>query len=274
MEGTDDRIETNRAMWDERVPLHVGSDFYDVASFRAGRTSLLPFEIDEVGDVSGRTLLHLQCHFGLDTLSWARLGATVTGLDFSPQAVEAATKLAAEIGAADRAGFVCADVYSAREAVGGRTFDIVYTGHGALCWLPDIERWADVVAASLNPGGFLYLAEFHPVHDIFDWEEVVVAHDYFHDPAGSVDETTGSYVDADAPTVHNTSHEWRHPMGEIISALASRGLKIEFLHERSFTLWQRFTALERRDDRTYDFPAGQPRLPLSYSLKASRPHGH
>src|SRR5436190_4628552 len=112
----DDRIAVNRAMWDERVPLHVGSDFYDVDSFRAGRLSLQPFEIQEVGDVSGRSLLHLQCHFGLDTLSWARLGAAVTGLDFSPQAVEAATALAAEAGLAERAEFVCSDVYETRAA--------------------------------------------------------------------------------------------------------------------------------------------------------------
>src|SRR3954468_12990818 len=116
----DDRIATNREMWDERVQLHVGSDFYDVDSFRAGCLSLQPFEIQEVGDVSGRSLLHLQCHFGLDTLSWARLGAAVTGLDFSPQAVEAATELAAHVGLSDRAEFVCADVYDTRTAIGGR----------------------------------------------------------------------------------------------------------------------------------------------------------
>src|SRR5439155_333090 len=244
--------------WDERVALHAGSDFYDVDSFRAGRSSLQPFEIDEVGDVTGRSLLHLQCHFGLDTMSWARLGANVTGVDFSPPAVEAATKLAAEIGVADQADFVCSDVYDARTAVGQRTYDIVYTGHGALCWLPDITRWAEIVASSLNPGGFLYLAEFHPFAEMLGWEQPVIEYDYFHDPAGLFDDSPGSYVDFDAPTVNNASHEWRHPLGEILTALATRGLRLEFLRERSFTLWQRLPSLELRDDRTYDFPAWGP----------------
>src|SRR5580700_2149331 len=127
-------------MWDERVPIHVAGAFYDVDGFRSGRRQLAlePFEVEEVGDVAGRTLLHLQCHFGLDTLSWARLGARVTGLDFSEPAVTAAGRLAAEIGV--DADFVCADLYDAVTALGHRTFDVVYTGKGALIWLPDIVR--------------------------------------------------------------------------------------------------------------------------------------
>src|SRR3954447_6521687 len=199
----DDRIAANREMWDERVPLHVGSDFYDVDSFRAGTTSLKPFEIEEVGDVNGRTLLHLQCHFGLDTLSWATRGATVTGLDFSPPAVEAATGLARELGLDQRSRFVSANVYDAVGALGGEQFDIVYTGGGALNWLPDLERWAGVVSALLRPGGFLYLCEFHPFTWVFPYrDELVVTNDYFNTGA-QFDDEPGSYTDPGAITLAN-----------------------------------------------------------------------
>jgi 2-polyprenyl-3-methyl-5-hydroxy-6-metoxy-1,4-benzoquinol methylase len=142
--------ELNQAWWDERVPIHVASDFYALDEFLAdpNASGLRRFEIEEVGDVAGRELVHLQCHFGIDTLSWARRGANVTGLDFSAAAVGAATDAAARAGLGDRARFVVADVYDAVEALGRRTFDVVYTGLGALTWLPDVPRWAEVVAAS------------------------------------------------------------------------------------------------------------------------------
>ena len=161
----DDWFEVNREMWDERVPIHVASELYDVEAFVAGRSSLRPFELAELPDVRGRTLVHPQCHFGEDTLSWARLGARVTGLDFSGPAVEAARALAARCEL--EAEFVEANVYDASEALGGRRFDIVYTGLGALNWLPDIERWARVMASLVAPGGCLYLAEFHPFTHVF-----------------------------------------------------------------------------------------------------------
>lgn len=160
-----DYLRINQANWDARVPVHLDSDFYDVAGFKAGGSALRPFELAEVGDVAGRSLAHLQCHLGLDTLSWARLGAEVTGLDFSGAAIEQARSIAAECGLPAR--FVTADVYDAPRAL-GETYDIVYTGVGALVWLPDLTRWAEAVAALLNPGGFLYLAEFHPFTNVLD----------------------------------------------------------------------------------------------------------
>jgi SAM-dependent methyltransferase len=162
--SAEDWLELNRSNWDARVPVHTASRFYDLPGFVAGRDELRPFELEEVGDVTGRQLLHLQCHLGLDTLSWARHGAAVTGLDFSGPALATARELAERIGARD-ARFVESDVYRAPEALDGRTFDIVYTGLGALCWLPDIDRWARTAASLVAPGGFLYLAEFHPFCD-------------------------------------------------------------------------------------------------------------
>ncbi|WP_329038746.1 methyltransferase domain-containing protein [Streptomyces sp. NBC_00178] len=269
----DDWHETNRARWDERVPIHAAGDFYDLDAFLAGRDALRPFELEEVGDVTGRTLLHLQCHIGVDTLSWARHGAAqVVGLDFSEPAVETARGLARTLDLTpERATFVAADVYDAAQAVPDSAYDIVYTGLGALNWLPDIRRWAETVASLVAPGGFLYVAEFHPLTDCLDDETGSrVAYDYFS-PDPWVDETPGTYADLDARTVHNRSVEWQHPVGDVVSALAAAGLRIDFLHEHDASLFPRYPVLERHSDGYYRFPAGRPRIPMLYSVKASRP---
>ncbi|MGI5259253.1 class I SAM-dependent methyltransferase [Streptomyces angustmyceticus] len=270
--GPDDWRRTNRARWDERVSLHTASDFYDQEGFRRTRDVLRDFETAEVGDVTGRSLLHLQCHFGQDTLSWAHRGAArVVGLDFSEPAIDTARELAAELGyTPDRAAFVAADVYDAAEAVPDTAYDIVYTGIGALNWLPDLRRWAETAAALVAPGGFLYLAEFHPLCDALDDETGSrIVHDYFSRDAW-VDETPGTYADFDAPTVHNRSVEWQHPLGDVVSALAGTGLRIDFLHEHDMTMFRRFSALRRDDDGYHRFPGDRPRVPLMYSLKAGR----
>ncbi|WP_187437677.1 class I SAM-dependent methyltransferase [Actinomadura decatromicini] len=264
-----DHHAVNKALWDELVPIHVASDFYDVPGFKAGNQTLRDFELDEVGDVNGRSLVHLQCHFGLDTLSWARQGAEVTGLDFSGKAVEAARAVAEAAGLPAR--FVTSDVYDAAAAL-GETYDIVYTGLGALCWLPDLDRWADVVASLLRPGGFLYLAEFHPFADTLDDAEGrTVVLDYFLDGPRIWDEPeTGSYADPDTPVQNSRSVEFVHGLGEVVSALTGAGLRIEFLHEHDYTLWQRFAVLERHGT-VYRLPEGHPRLPLMYSIRATKP---
>ncbi|NKZ08229.1 class I SAM-dependent methyltransferase [Actinomadura latina] len=262
-------VAVNKALWDERVPIHVASDFYDVAGFKAGGQPLRDFELAEVGDVTGLRLVHLQCHFGLDTLSWARRGAHVTGLDFSEKAVEAARAVAEETGL--QARFVASDVYDAPTVLDD-TYDIVYTGLGALCWLPDIGRWAEVVASLLRPGGFLYLAEFHPFADTLDDEEGhTVAYDYFAEGPQIWDEPdAGSYADPQASVQHTRSIEFVHGLGEVVTALAAAGLRIDFLHEHDYTLWQRFSVLER-DGTAYRPPEGRPRVPLMYSLRAAKP---
>ncbi|AZK95515.1 MULTISPECIES: class I SAM-dependent methyltransferase [Streptomyces] len=264
--------ETNKSNWDERVPIHMTGDFYEIDAFLAGKDPLRDFEVAEVGDVSGRSLLHLQCHIGLDTLGWARHGASrVVGLDFSEPAVESARALAAKIGLGpERAAFVAADVYDAAAAVPEGPYDIVYTGVGALSWLPDIKRWAETAASFVAPGGFLYLAEFHPITDVLDDETGSrIVHDYFAREPWQEDEP-GTYADRSAETVHNRTVEWQHPIGEVVSALCATGLRLEFLHEHDVSLFERFDSLEKRDGYLR-FPAGQPRVPLMYSLKASRP---
>jgi SAM-dependent methyltransferase len=269
------RTEVNRAWWDERVPIHVGSAFYDVQGFRAGGSSLRPFEVEEVGDVAGKRVVHLQCHFGLDSLSWARAGASVVGLDFSLPAVQAASELAQETGLDAR--FVCANVYGAVEALGGERFDIVYTGLGAINWLPDLRLWARIVAELLEPGGFLYLAEFHPLTWVFSDDDLEIAYHYFHDPEGvSFDDgEQGSYADMDVPTRNNATREWAHTISDVVSAVLAAGLRIELMNEFDYTLFPRFEHLELDTDAlgagvVYRQPAGTPRLPLMFSLRARR----
>jgi SAM-dependent methyltransferase len=257
----------NRANWDDRVPVHLASEFYDLDGFRAGAGSLRPFEVAEAGDVAGKRLVHLQCHVGLDTLSWARNGALVTGLDFSAPAIEAARSLAADLDIG--ASFVTADVYDAVTALGGRRFDIVYTGIGALVWLPDLARWARVVAALLEPGGFLYLVEGHPFAQVLDEAEgTAVLLDYFDD-GPQVEDYPYSYTDGPA-LAHTRSVQFQHPLGQVVTALAAAGLRIDFLNEHDFDTFQRFRALERHGGQ-YRFPEGHSRIPMMYSLRAARP---
>ncbi|MEV0675639.1 class I SAM-dependent methyltransferase [Actinosynnema sp. NPDC050436] len=263
----EDWLRINRENWDDRVAVHAGSEFYDLPGFRAGRSTLRPFEPDEVGDVAGKSLLHLQCHLGQDTLSWARLGARVTGLDFSPAAVDTARALAAETGL-DTARFVLSDVYDAREALGDELFDVVYTGFGALVWLPDVARWARVVASLLADGGFLYLAEFHPLSYVPGEDGRSLAHDYFQPDAETWDDPH-TYTDGPALT-RTRSVQWQHTLGAIVTALARAGLRLEFLHEREQTLFQANEALVRVGPDDYRFPAGHPRLPMTFSLRATK----
>ncbi|RLT28011.1 MAG: methyltransferase domain-containing protein [Chloroflexi bacterium] len=264
-----ERLDANRRNWDERVPIHLASPYYDLAAFRAGRNTLHPFELEELTDVAGKALVHLQCHFGMDTLSWARLGARVTGLDFSNAAIEQARALAHELNI--EADFVTSNVYDAVAALQQRQFDIVYVNMGSLVWLPDVHVWADIVAQLLRPGGRLYLLDGHPYSHVFGEEQLTVEVDYFSAEPMRWDEP-GSYADANASTAHNTTFEWTHTIGSIITSLATAGLHIEFLHERAEAYYQRWPFLEHGAENTYRMPADMPTIPLTYSLMATKPH--
>lgn len=270
----DDYTRTNRDNWDARTDIHAQSEFYDMAGFRAGRNALNAVEIEEMGDVSGRTLLHLQCHFGQDTLSWARLGASVTGVDFGEKAIDLARQLTDELKLDAR--FVCANVYDLPDVLEG-TFDIVYTGGGAVNWLGDLERWADVVVHFLKPGGVFYLREFHPYATIFANEDDVagisdlqVLYPYFYRKEPFRFEGEGSYTDGGAG-IPIVSFEWFHPISDVVTALVTRGLRLEFLHEFPYSGFRQFPFMEQRADGNWWMVGDRYNVPLMYSLRAVKP---
>jgi SAM-dependent methyltransferase len=263
-------VDTNRAWWDERVGSHAKSTFYDLETFRRGRDDLRPFEAEELDvDPEGLDLVHLQCHLGTDTLSWARRGARVVGLDFSAPAVESARALAEEIGLADRAEFVQGDVYDAVEALGDRTFDVVYTGIGALTWLPDIVRWADVAAALVKPGGVLYVVEIHPfLWPMADTDEPELQFSYFGDVESH--DATGSYTDRKLKTKHNHVFEHNWGIGPVITATVNAGLVVELVGEHPIGMEQRWPFMVRDADGFWVMPKDRPSIPQLWSLRARK----
>lgn len=273
---TQDPLGDNLKTWEAWTKIHVDSAFYDVASFKdeTRPVRLRDYEIEEIGAVAGKSLLHLQCHFGLDTLSWARLGANVTGADFSPAAIEAARSLALDVGLDAR--FVVSDLYELPNNLQGE-FEVVYTSRGVLGWLPDISRWATVVAHFVKPGGFAYVTEVHPIAQVFDDDGDVtpgglrLKYPYWEHPEPLTFNVEGSYADRDAHTDGLVEHGWNHSLGEIVTALIDAGLRIDFLHEFDFAEWA-MPFLESDDEARARLPADvSGRLPLFFSLRASKP---
>jgi SAM-dependent methyltransferase len=242
----------NRAHWDDKVPLHLGPRGYNLVGLRAGHGRFNAIEEAELWPVDGSRILHLQCHFGSDSLKLAQRGATVVGLDFSAAAINAARKLADELGLAGPARFVQADLYDAPAAIPqAAAFDMVFVTWGAIVWLPDIYRWAEIVCHFLKPGGSLYLAEAHPVAMVFD--DAAPLPDgrpgffapYFSRQAVVMQEAH-DYIDE---TVANaTTYTWVHPLGDIISGLLRVGMTLDWLHEHDGVTWHMFDALVRSAD--------------------------
>lgn len=254
-----DYFEMNRRGWDRRAEAHFGSRFYDVDGFLAGRTSLREIERAELVHVAGKRLLHLQCHFGLDTLSWARQGARCTGVDLSPVAIAKARELAERCDLEAR--FIASDVYGF-ERPEAEPFDIVFSSYGALCWLPDLDRWADVVASNLAPGGTFYLAEFHPV------QELLAGYAYFSKAAPDLEEE-GTYTECGDQVVAEFA-TWPHPLSGVLNALIGAGIQIERLNEFPFSPYDCFDGLvEREPGRFYRQHAGQD-IPLVYSITGKK----
>lgn len=276
--SADDSREVNRRAWDERAPAHAASPDYRIESLLADPQALsdvVRFDAPRLGDISGQRGAHLQCHIGTDTLSLARLGARMTGLDFSSASLEQARILAERAGA--DIDYVEAEVTQAATVLEPGAFDLVYTGIGALCWLPDIRPWARTVADLLRPGGRLFLREGHPVLWALDYErsddELVLRHPYVEtvDPVVDVDE--GSYVEIDVSLRNRESHTWNHGLGEIVSALLSEGLVITGLEEHLSVPWNPLPAglMDLGEDGEWRLRDRPERLPLTYTLQAFRP---
>ena len=264
----DSYMRMNRELWNELTPIHARSEFYDVEGFKAGKSTLKSIELEELGEVSGKSLLHLQCHFGLDTLSWARLGARVTGVDFSDKAIDLARSLSKELGI--EANFICSDIYDLPETLDA-DFDVVFTSYGVLCWLPDLRRWAEIIAHFLKTGGTFYMVADHPLANVFenpeDVSELKVTYSYFHTPEPEKWEFPGTYADPEAKVSH-TSYEWVHSLSDVISALISAGLSIEFVHEFPVCAWKRFPSMEQDGDGWWRLEGDK--IPLTFSLRATR----
>jgi SAM-dependent methyltransferase len=263
-------LQTNRERWDELARVHARTAFYDLEGFKAGKSSLRPVEVEELGDVAGKSLLHLQCHFGLDTLSWARRGARVTGVDFSAEAVALARALARELGLT--AEFVCSDIYDLRQALPG-TFDVVFTSYGVLCWLPDVKRWAETVAHFLKEDGTFYMVEIHPLVNVFDdtpGAGLRVAYPYFAGGAPLREDRQGTYADHGARLEHTVSYQWGHGLGDVLTALLGAGLRLEFVHEFPYCVCGILPCMEQGADGWWRLPGAPDRVPLLFSLKAAR----
>lgn len=263
--------QANRELWNAWTGVNARSETYDLAGFKAGHSSLHPIETAEVGDVAGKRLLHLQCHFGLDTLSWARLGAQVTGVDFSEQAIALAQSLAAELALPAR--FLCSDVYELPHLL-DEQFDVLFTSAGVLCWLNDLPRWAQIVAHLLKPGGTFYIREFHPLAMVFENEgditDLQVKYPYFHSPEPLRWEANGSYADPTAD-VHGVSYEWQHSLADVLNALLGAGLRLEFLHEFPYCSYPMFPFMEQGPDGNWHLRRYGDIVPLMFSLRAHKP---
>ncbi|AKQ47455.1 methyltransferase type 12 [Rufibacter radiotolerans] len=267
MEPSVDYVALNRHAWNLRTGVHKDSAFYDLASFKAGKNSLNPLELAALGDVQGKKLLHLQCHFGQDTLSWARLGAEVTGMDLSDDAIALARQLTQELGLS--AEFICCNVYDLPQHLQGQ-YDIVFTSYGVIGWLPDLEKWARVVGHFLKPGGTFILAEFHPAVWMFDNQFTHVQYSYFNNSGPIIEEATGTYTDRDAP-ISYTECSWNHALSEVVSALLKQQLQLQDFQELPYSYYNCLANMVQGEDGFWRIKGMEEKLPLMYSLKMTKP---
>lgn len=273
--GSDgEAFELNRGMWDDRVGAHWASTMYSrhADDLRAGGHCLSDELIEAVGEVSGKSLAHLQCHMGMETLSWSRLGAKAVGVDFSESALERAAHLRDELGFDTR--FVQTNVYDAAKELGAGGFDVVFVSVGSLCWLPDVAKWARVVGALLKPGGRLVMNEGHPVCGMLDQpkgkDHLEPTYTYFCDE-GLVFEGDETYVESEKPLKMMKSVEWSHPLGEVVTALIGAGLVIEKLSETSDCCWPAYPMMEQTGEETWGLPEPmRGKVPMMYTLVARK----
>ena len=265
-------FKANRDSWNKRAGVHKDSAFYALDDFKKGKTALNKIELSELGDVSGKKLMHLQCHFGMDTMSWEREGAIVTGVDFSDEAIKLANETATELKL--NAKFICANIYdlidaskvSPLEGFREAGFDIVFTSYGTIGWLPGLDRWAEIVSWFLKPGGIFYIADFHPAMWMMDNDFEYIRYSYFNTEV-ITEEISGSYTDRNAP-IRSTEHSWNHPFTEIINSLAGHGLQVTQFNEFPFSPYNCFNKMEQGEDGMWRIIGMHEKLPIMYSIKA------
>lgn len=254
-------LAINKQLWNERTKHHLKSEFYDLKNFMNGSSSLNEIELQLLNDVKGKSLLHLQCHFGQDSLSLSRMGAKVTCVDFSEEAILAAEKLARELKLAAR--FVCCDVYDFPNH-NSELFDVVFTSYGTIGWLPDLEKWAGVVAGSLKRGGSFVFVEFHPIVWMFDNRFQELQYSYFN--RAPIVEEEGTYTDTDSDFIM-TSIGWNHSIDEVIQPLLDNGLQLVSFKEYDYSPYNVFPEMVEVKPKQFQFKSMQGIIPLVYSLK-------
>jgi 2-polyprenyl-3-methyl-5-hydroxy-6-metoxy-1,4-benzoquinol methylase len=261
-----DYLALNKAMWNDRAAVHLNTAFYDVPGFLSGNNCLKEPELSLLGDISGKTLLHLQCHFGLDSLSLARMGAEVTGLDFSEQAITAAEALASQAGL--KARFICANIYDL-PLHDSQQYDLVFSSYGTIGWLPDLDAWAKVLSDALKPGGRFVFAEFHPVVWMFDDDFKEIKYAYFQREA-IVEELSGTYADPKAALSH-TSVSWNHSLDQVIMALLGCGLQLRAFHEYDYSPYDCFFGTREVSPGKFQLIGLEGKLPMVYALEVVKP---
>ena len=255
-------FDANKELWNQRTMVHKDSDFYDLKGFKEGKSVLTPIELGELGDVKGKSMLHLQCHFGMDSLDWARRGAKVTGVDLSDLAISEANKLNNELGL--DATFICSNVYDLKEHLSGK-FDIVFTSYGVVGWLPDLDKWASIISHFLKPGGTFYMAEFHPVVWIFDEEFTHVKY-YYDNREVIVTEGLGTYTDRNAD-IKGKEYSWNHSISEVLNALIKQGIRIEQFNEFNYSPYPCFNNVVQNEEGNYWIKGMEGKIPMVYSVK-------
>jgi SAM-dependent methyltransferase len=261
-------FDTNRETWNKKVAIHAASDFYDMEAFKAGKSSLNSYELNALGDVSGRSLLHLQCHFGQDTLSWARLGANCTGVDISEEGIKLATSLNKELRL--DAQFVCCNVLDTSKHI-SETFNIVFTSYGTIGWLPDLNPWAQMISDRLKPGGTFYIVDFHPIAWMFDHTVSPPEMKYgYHQKEAIYEEYEGTYAEDGITKMLSKEYGWNHSLSEVVNSLINVGLTIEYLNEYDASPYDVFPDLVKSKDGMFELK--EKLYPLLFELKATKTH--
>jgi SAM-dependent methyltransferase len=259
----DDYQSVNKKAWNKQVDVHVASEFYNVPDFLKGKNSVPEIDLNLLGDIKGKSILHLQCHFGQDTLSLARLGANCTGIDLSDKAIEKAQELNKELGL--DAKFICCDVYETPNHLEEK-FDIVYTSYGTIGWLPDLDKWAKVISHFLKPNGKLVFVEFHPVVWMFDDDFTKIQYHY-HNESSIQEENTGTYADKNA-AISNKYISWNHSLSEVFQSLLNNGLQIEYFEEFDYSNYNCFNETIEFEPNKFRIKHLENKIPMMYSLIA------
>jgi SAM-dependent methyltransferase len=255
----------NKKWWNTVTPIHAKSKLYNLSGFKKGKSHLESIELEEVGNVKGKTLLHLMCHFGMGTLSWARSGAIATGVDFSEDAITLAKKLSQEIRVP--ASFICSDIYDLPYVL-KKKYDVIFTSYGVLCWISDIKKWAKIINHFLKKGGMFYIAELHPFTNILSFDFKIFYKYFVRGP--HVDDSSGTYTNWNAQ-VKGRTYEWTYTISDIINVLIAEGLKIEYVHEFPFTIYDQFPGyMEKNRKGQYVLKDKKIQIPLLFSLKATK----